>query len=61
MFMREENLFFPMKGLDTAESLTVAASGFTKTRAFPTKSDQNISSFVGGKVSDLGAGLANSW
>ena len=36
-----------MKGLDTVESLSVAASGFTKTRAFPTKSGQNISSSVG--------------
>jgi hypothetical protein len=36
-----------MKGLDTVESLSVEASGFTKTRAFPTKSGQNISSSVG--------------
>jgi hypothetical protein len=36
-----------MKGLDTVESLTVEASGFTKTSAFPTKSGQNISSSVG--------------
>jgi hypothetical protein len=35
------------KGLDTVESLSVEASGFTKTRAFPTKSGQNISSSVG--------------
>ena len=27
-----------MKGLDTVESLSVEASGFTKTRAFPAKS-----------------------
>ena len=42
-------------------SLSVEASEFTKTRAFPTKSGENISSSVGEKVSDLGAGLANSW
>ena len=36
-----------MKGLDTVESLSVEASGFTNTRAFPTKSGQNISSSVG--------------
>ena len=30
------------KGLDTVESLSVEASGFTKTRAFTTKSGQNI-------------------
>ena len=36
-----------MKGLDTVESLSVEASGFTKTRAFPTKSGQNISSSLG--------------
>ena len=35
------------KGLDTVESLSVEASGFTKTRAFPTKSGQNISSSLG--------------
>ena len=35
------------KGLDTVESLLVEASGFTNTRAFPTKSGQNISSSVG--------------
>ena len=35
------------KGLDTVESLSVEASGFTNTRAFPTKSGQNISSSVG--------------
>ena len=36
-----------MKGLDTVESLSVKALGFTKSRAFPTKSGQNISSSVG--------------
>jgi hypothetical protein len=35
------------KGLDTVESLSVEASGLTTTRAFPTKSGQNISSSVG--------------
>ena len=35
------------KGLDTVESLSVEASGFNKTSAFPTKSGQNISSSVG--------------
>ena len=30
--------FILRKGLDTVESLSVEASGFTKTRAFPTKS-----------------------
>ena len=49
------------KGLDTVESLSVEASEFTKTRAFPTKSGQNISNSVGEKVSDLGAGVDNSW
>ena len=36
-----------LKGLDTVESLLVEVSVFTKTRAFPTKSGHNISSFVG--------------
>ena len=36
-----------MQGLDTVESLSVEASGFTNIRAFPTKSGQNISSSVG--------------
>ena len=54
-------IIIPMQGLDTVQSLSVEASGFTKTRALPTKSGENISSSVGEKVSDLGAGLANSW
>ena len=36
-----------MKGLDIVESLSVEASGFTNTRAFPPKSGQNISCSVG--------------
>ena len=35
------------KNLQAVESLSVEASGFTKTRAFRTKSGQNISSSVG--------------
>ena len=36
-----------MEGLHTVKSLLVEVSGFTKTRGFPTKSGQTISSSVG--------------
>ena len=40
------SLSLTIEGFDTVESLSVEVSGFTKTRAFPAKSCQNISSSV---------------
>jgi hypothetical protein len=54
-----DNDFLTMKGLDTVESLSVEASGFPKTRAFPTKCCQNISSSV--EFTKTGAFANTSW
>ena len=42
---KSQKIYILRKGLDTVESLSVEASGFTNT--FPTKSGQNIFSSVG--------------